>query len=1033
MATDGSLIGEIKSLHLKETTKEEFLLSAELTDDWFYEVKWIRQNSERLENSSDFIPSIEKPANKNEVAISEVKLENYKRGIDELESVSLSFIIKALNDLGVNTNSGNKFSWEQLNISDRQSKLFKRLIEILTLNKIIISSGDDYEFIRNYEIKNADKNLLDLKYPEIHAELALLFNCGESLSEVLSGKIDPLQLLFPNGDMSLTTELYQNSPGFEYMNNSIHEIIERAVKHLPENRKLKILEIGAGTGSTTANLLPILSQQQTEYTFTDISPVFFTNAKEKFNSYNFIDYRVLNVEENPVSQGFASMGYDIIIASNVIHATQDLTIAAKNILSLLNSNGLLILNEVTEKRNWIDLTFGLTEGWWKFKDFSLRKSYPLLNIDEWKVFLKNQGYEFVKTFSPLNKAENSLTGQSIITARSPDLQLSKISDDHLIIFAEKKTGKNISKYLRSVKQPHTLVIEDDAFEKITDTEFKIDSKSKSDCKAVLSEISKDKSLNARIVLISTHKKSVKNDDVKITTEAFCLRILNLIQSIGDTVFNKTPSLYLVTEDAQFVIENDNVDGLMNSPVWGMAKVISMEHPEMRCKRIDIDSTDDYKYLINEVNSDSDEDQIAFRNGERFVARLKRENSTKNNSLQIDDKASYLITGGFGGLGLLTAKWLAEKGAKHLILTGRSEISESTKLIVKEIESAGVKIEIHRSDVSDKKDLEKVLKHISKGSHPLKGIIHSAGVLDDGVLMNQTKEKFEKVLFPKVLGSWNLHELTKKIKLEFFVMYSSVASMLGSAGQANHSAANAFMDSLAHYRRAKGLAAQSINWGVWSEIGSAAAIGADKQEKISGIGIIDPHQGIQALEKVMMTDKAQIGVVPIDWNKFSEIFRHPFINELTEHSENEDAFFHEKKDFISRIKNSNEEEHIKLLTEYFQNLISGIMGMEPEELEIEIPLNMMGLDSLMAIELKNKVNIELGVDLNLVRYMEETNILQLAIELKEQLPKILNKKTTNEADAKITESNRTDEKTRDLLGNLDNLSEEELEQLLNEMK
>ncbi|MDQ3021354.1 MAG: SDR family NAD(P)-dependent oxidoreductase [Bacteroidota bacterium] len=1049
----GELISSVKNLRLKEVSKEEFISGQNELKDWFYEVKWEEQINENKSCSLRVnVPAELRSISEDhfEKLIRDNKLIEYKKIIDETEDLCRTYVEKAFTDLGYDSKVDCTVDIEGLadkfNIDPKRLKIFERLYKtfinpqssnsvsdnpetknILPLHDTVVVSPSEY--IRQTLIN----------FPETSAELTLLSRCGDKLSQVLKGDLDPLEVLFPNGDFSDAAKLYQNSPGFGTMNESIKNIIEHIVKNFSDDKKIRILEIGAGTGSTTSYVLPLLRKDKSEYTFTDISRAFFIKAKIKFKDYNFVEYKVLDIEKEVNDQNFSDHYYDIIIASNVVHATKDLSVTMKNIHKLLSQDGIVVLNEVTESQSWIDLTFGLTDGWWKFEDKQLREDYPLLNNEQWKEFLNQQGFNPVEISTPTYNNE-SLTGQSIILATANHIDSSKnakiLDPANLIIFTDKKIFKDSAANLDLKNQNYTLVLDGEHFEKINDNEYTVNFSDKGDYEKLFAEVSKNVKDEIKIIYFSSSdNNSLKHSSAERLSEGGCIHILYIIQSVSKTRFAKPPSLYMVTTNAQSVNNEDEVKGFFQSPLLGMAKVISIEHPELDCKRIDLDSKNNWKNLLDEINSDGEEDQVAFRNGKRYVARLKRKNIQPVREIIVDDRSTYLITGGLGGLGILTAKFLADKGAKHIALIGRSDSIDGAKEDLKEMELMGVHVKIYKADVTSKDDIEKVLKEIKKSKNPLKGIVHSVGVLDDGVLINQTKEKFDKVMAPKILGALYLHELTKKMDLDFFVMYSSVASMLGSAGQANHSAANAFLDSLAHHRKNKNLHTLSINWGVWSEIGSAAAKGADKQEKIAGISSINPEQGIRALEKAMKLDSAQIGIVPIDWSKYSEIYKHPFISKLI--SKQNEKLSEEKKnakdDFITQLKNSSEENHTSLLTKYFQDLISQIMGLDVEDLDIELPLNMMGLDSLMAIELKNKVNIELGVDLNLVRYMEETNIIQLAEELKEQLPKILTQQhkelKPQNGKSEITE----EEKAAELLSNLENLSEEELDKLLNETK
>lgn len=238
-------------------------------------------------------------------------------------------------------------------------------------------------------------------------------------------------------------------------------------------------------------------------------------------------------------------------------------------------------------------------------------------------------------------------------------------------------------------------------------------------------------------------------------------------------------------------------------------------------------------------------------------------------IEIRGDATYLITGGLGGLGRRIAEWLVERGARHLVLVGRRPPNESAAMQIAALEQRGVRVRACQVDAAKLAEIAALVNEINGSAAPLAGVIHAAGVLDDGVLVGQTAERFARVFAPKVAGAWNLDQATQSSSLDFFVFFSSLAAWLGSAGQANYAAANSLLDALAADRHARGLPATSIAWGPWAESGMAAGLGEAGKRRFAaaGIELIPPQDGLAALGRLLDQPEPDAAVLPVDWAKF----------------------------------------------------------------------------------------------------------------------------------------------------------------------
>ncbi|MBK8049808.1 MAG: SDR family NAD(P)-dependent oxidoreductase [Anaerolineales bacterium] len=314
--------------------------------------------------------------------------------------------------------------------------------------------------------------------------------------------------------------------------------------------------------------------------------------------------------------------------------------------------------------------------------------------------------------------------------------------------------------------------------------------------------------------------------------------------------------------------------------------------------------------------------------------------------------TYLITGGLGGLGLLLAGWLVERGARHIVLLGRSAPSHRALEEVASLEIRGAAVHIVQADVAVAADMRGVFDRVAAELPPLAGVFHAAGILDDGLLPDLNTDRVCRVLAPKVEGAWMLHCLTRQLDLDLFVLFSSVASVLGSPGQANYAAANAFLDGLAHYRHSQGLPALAINWGAWAEAGMAAH--GRQSDHLAALGMLpfSPSFGLQLLEQVLAESDPQVAAMQADWSRLVQHFKLPLLAELATELDGEIDATQTGPGLAlqAQLRILNEAERRAAIMELLQKQLANVLRTPINTIHPEQPLSELGIDSLMTVEL-----------------------------------------------------------------------------------
>jgi acyl transferase domain-containing protein len=352
---------------------------------------------------------------------------------------------------------------------------------------------------------------------------------------------------------------------------------------------------------------------------------------------------------------------------------------------------------------------------------------------------------------------------------------------------------------------------------------------------------------------------------------------------------------------------------------------------------------------------------------KVVIQAAPESKPAQQSLTLREDGTYLITGGLGGLGLKLTQWLVDRGARHLVLLSRSGLSDDARVKIDALSRPGVTIDVRTCDVGNDGDLACAINQIDE-RHPLRGVFHLAGVLDDGILREQSRERFDRVMSAKVHGAWCLHELTRDKPLDLFVLFSSAASIMGSPGQGNYAAANAFLDGLAHHRRSLGLPGLSVNWGSWDEVGMAARLKETEGQRwsASGIGWIGVDQGLATMERLILDNEVQAAVLPIDWSKFFERVPAdsvpPWLKEMAR--DTAPVVDAGPPELLEKLNAATLGERLDLTVNSLRQQAARVLAMDDDHLpDPRRTLNELGFDSLTAVEFCNRVSRSIGQRLN----------------------------------------------------------------------
>ena len=803
-------------------------------------------------------------------------------------------------------------------------------------------------------------------------EIDIVARFGSQLSEILLTKVNPLDLLFPKGNLSDGLKFYQESPAAKALNQVVCRLMAEVIEITQTRGKLRVLEVGAGTGATTASALEGLNGNYAEYCFSDISPLFTRQAEERFGSQDGFSTRILDISARSEEFGAVAGEFDIVIAANVVHATESVQASLTNIQSLLAPGGVLVLLEAQPGQDWLELVFGNITGWWSFSDERLGRSTPLLDAPEWYETLKAAGFDRVKQVAGDGGTLN-IANQTILLAQK-DQSVSKLVtplERILVIATERK----------SIEQMEAITgIERGVFQYVAPVLLE----------SVLPVWEQSATPSPRKIIVIPDQielSALGKPDPVTQVLANTKTMLGTLQQIGAATNESPIQLTVITVAAVSAGGANNIAiNRLNQAVLAMARTAEIEYPLLSVQCIDLDpvgvsqpSIGMKESLRRMVLGPEQLEQAWVRSdGAILEPRLGRfSRDVETSVLPIHEKGVYLITGGLGGLGRSVTEWLLTKAtALHIVLLGRSDPNEEERHWLSQCSTSSAAVEYRRVDVTDLDSLRTVIPLDTVSS--LSGVVHAAGVLNDQLLCEADWTTFEATLSPKIRGVWNLDQLLSKAKLDFFVTFGSIASVFSPKGQASHAAANAFLDGMFYYKSAIAQPLTHFQWGPWDQVGAASE--REMQEGLLKLGItpFKPSEGVDVLERLLGLGPNCISIINVDWGRFIAHWpRRRLLDEIAvseasarggdlsqpENSASSvsDPFDSSLAERIQRLPSRQAE---NLMIGKLTELVAPVLGInDQDQVDVDLGFFDLGLDSLTSVELREAIENKLLLPLD----------------------------------------------------------------------